>query len=254
MDEKLKQQVRDLQARVAELEGRKPTTYIGIVQDKSGSMAGRVEPTISGFNEYVQELQRKAKDDNISYRLTLTQFDTTYRTVYENEPLGNVKSLTEDDYVPSGMTALLDAVADTVEIIEKQMSAIDNALIVVMTDGHENSSLRFNPRQIADLIKRKEATDRWTFVYLGADQDAWGGGTAIGISGTNTFAYANTSAGIQDTYRRLAGSTHMHASAGGQATASFAADYMDGTNQANVTFKPVKDDEDDDGDAGVPVG
>lgn len=234
----LEEKVRGLQARVDELEGKPSTTYIGVVQDKSSSMTGREEATVSGFNEYTSDLQKRAKKDGITYRLTLTQFNTEFETLYENEPLDKVKTMTEDDYIPSGCTALFDAIGRTVEVIDKQMSGNDRALILVMTDGEENSSRKITSRQqVREIIEGKEKTGRWTFVYLGADQDAFAAGTRLGFAGGNTVAYANTASGIRSTYSSLASASHSHSVSGGGATTNFTAQFID----------PVEDEDEGDG-------
>ena len=57
-----------------------------------------------------------------------------------------------------------------------------------MTDGQENASTEYNQRKIFDLIKEKEK-ENWTFIFLGANQDSWLAGHAIGVSRGNTMNY-----------------------------------------------------------------
>jgi hypothetical protein len=219
-----------LEARLRKLEGPTTgTTHIGVVQDKSISMSGREQATITGFNEYVQTLRKGAKEDEVEYRLTLTQFDTEYTVLYEDTPLAKVKDLTDKDYRPGGSTALFDAIGRTITAIENQMGPDDDALILVMTDGQENSSREITTReQLQRIIKKKEATDRWTFVYMGADQDAFAAGTNLGFRGGNTFSHSNDHGGITSTYSSLASATHLRKVSNDVTSAvNFVQDYME---------------------------
>jgi hypothetical protein len=60
---------------------------------------------------------------------------------------------------------------------------------VILTDGEENASREFTPQQIRDLIRSREATGTWTFVYLAANQDAWAVGGQLGIDPGNTASF-----------------------------------------------------------------
>lgn len=56
-------------------------------------------------------------------------------------------------------------------------------LAVVVTDGEENSSRRHTYADLSKLIAAREA-EGFTFIFLGADIDAWAQGTSLGFSGT----------------------------------------------------------------------
>jgi hypothetical protein len=45
-------------------------------------------------------------------------------------------------------------------------------VLVIITDGHENSSRLYSYHDIANLIKQLDETGKWTFSFLGADFDA----------------------------------------------------------------------------------
>ena len=42
-------------------------------------------------------------------------------------------------------------------------------LIVIMTDGRENSSIEYSIEQVREMIKHQTDKYSWTFMYLGAD-------------------------------------------------------------------------------------
>jgi len=177
----------------------KPTTHVLLITDMSGSMGALAEDVRGGFNTYLDEL---AKDGG-KYRLTVTLFDTEFIPLCTAAKLADTPRLTNVNYAPRGMTALHDAIGKTVAEFESgtKLGEGDRVLVVVQTDGHENSSREFNGVQVAELIKAREATGVWTFIYLGAGPSAWGQGEQLGMRSVNTAA---TAGGTRATYAGLA--------------------------------------------------
>lgn len=161
---------------------KKPITHVLLIVDMSGSMSGLAADVRGGFNTYIADL---AKDDG-RYRITATVFDTRFEPLCVAAKLKDVPELTEANYRPRGMTALLDAVGKTVTDFEAATTLADGerVLCVVQTDGAENSSREFSSARIAEMIRDREAGKRWTFIYLGAGRDAWGQGQALGFAHT----------------------------------------------------------------------
>ncbi len=77
-------------------------------------------------------------------------------------------------------------------------AATDN-LVVVFTDGHENASRRWDRgrlfRRISDLQDRG-----WTFVFLGANQDSYAEGGALGFSSGSTSNFQPTASSVAAAY------------------------------------------------------
>jgi hypothetical protein len=163
------------------------TTLINFVLDETGSMESCRDATISGFNEYLQGL--KKRKENILF--SLTKFDSRkINVVYNCEPIKNIKPLNRDTYIPGEMTPLYDAIAKTVRETEQKIKDFEDisVLTVILTDGEENSSKEYSRQNVFDLIKNKECQG-WTFVYLGANQDAWKVGQGLGFCQGNTMTY-----------------------------------------------------------------
>jgi uncharacterized protein YegL len=182
-------------------------TRVFVVQDKSGSMDIRRSETISGFNEYIDQLDKDAVGD---IELSLIQFDTGVYDKYINKPLEDVPDLTLEDFVPSGMTALYDGVGRAIRTADKSIGDRDKVLIVIMTDGGENSSREYRHDAILSLIGRRRAKG-WEFVFLGAGEEAWDAGVNLGFVGDYAAHSINYSAidphDHQATYAALATST-----------------------------------------------
>jgi hypothetical protein len=141
------------------------------VLDKSGSMEAVEEAVVEGYNDYLRELREQGGETLFS----LTTFDTRFEHVCIGEPLAKVAELDSRSYRPGGMTALYDAIGHTVLRTEQTLRGEgreqEKALVVVMTDGLENSSTDYDAHAIAQLVRSYEERPNWTFVYLGAGHD-----------------------------------------------------------------------------------
>jgi hypothetical protein len=134
--------------------------------DRSGSMESCRNDTIDGFNTFIDSQKQ------FGGTMTLCLFDDQFETVYEKTPIEDVPVLTEDTFVPRGGTALLDAMG---QVLKMQLS--DDTMVIILTDGDENSSVTYTSAHINDLVNLKP----WKFVYLGANQDAVLAATNLGI-------------------------------------------------------------------------
>lgn len=179
----------------------KASVSVSFILDKSGSMQTVESATISGFNEYIGTLK---KEKDVSYDFALTLFDTDVSTA-ERSPIKDVAELTKKTYSPSGNTALYDAVCKTVAEAEKAKKGKN--LVVIMTDGEENSSKEFTEKHLKDTITRLEKTKKWTFVFLGANQDSYQAAQKYGISKMNTTNFIPTSAGTSAAFVVTASAT-----------------------------------------------
>jgi uncharacterized protein YegL len=177
----------------------KPTTHVLLITDMSGSMINLAADVRGGYNTYLDQLAA----DGSKYRITSTLFDTEFIAIDVAAKLKDATRLDDTNYRPRGGTALHDAIGLTVTGFETRTTLADGdrVLVVVSTDGHENSSREYRADQIKSLIADREATGRWTFVYLGAGPNAWGQGEMLGMRSVNTAA---TGAGTQASYAAMA--------------------------------------------------
>lgn len=186
----------------------KPTTHVLLITDQSGSMAPLADDVRGGFNTYIDGLRA----DGGKYRLTVTLFDDQFQTLCRAADLADVPALDRSNYRPRGMTALLDAVGKTVTEFEAGTSLADGdrVLVVVQTDGHENSSREFRREQIAAMVREREADGRWSFVFLGAGIDAWAQARDLGFDRGSTVSVAATGAGTRTSYDGLTRATRAY--------------------------------------------
>lgn len=191
----------------------KKKTFVHFVLDQSSSMSSVKAATISGFNEYLNTL----KKDGNEYAVSLTLFNENVERTFANLALGEVKELTESSYNPSGMTALYDAVCETLDGSDQEGKHI----VVIMTDGEENSSRRFNQQDLKKKIEKLQSSGNWTFVYLGANQDSWATAQQFGVYRNNIANYNSTQQGTRSAFVMSASNTSAFAGSDILATADF---------------------------------
>lgn len=194
--------------------GGKLRVLVNVILDKSGSMSTKVKDVIGGFNLYLDEL---AKEPAVDYGFSLTLFDTVVEMKYKAEPLAKVGKLDDSTYRPSGNTALLDAVGNTVQTVGPD--GFDKIITVIMTDGEENSSREWTLPAIRELIRNKEAAGNWTFVFLGANLDAFTQGVSLGVTIANSVRY--DPANYRGVYASLAQNTNRFAGGVDRAAGDF---------------------------------
>lgn len=169
-------------------------TVIQAIIDRSGSMESIRTDAEGGFNAFIADQRNQPGRCQVS----LAQFDDRYDTVYTNTPIAEVPPL---QIVPRGMTAMLDAIGRTVVDLGAQLAALPaderpgTVLVCIVTDGLENSSREFTYESVKKLITQQEQVYSWTFIYLGADQDAIAQGAQMGIDASRSLTYARGSSG-----------------------------------------------------------
>lgn len=180
-------------------------TKIICILDRSGSMGSMTDDAIGGFNTFLSQ-QQKVEGDAI---MTIIQFDHEYDIICKDVNIQDVKPLNRDTYVPRGSTALYDAVGITINNEIDQLGMLpleercDKTLIVILTDGEENSSREFRNEQIADMIKEQREVYKWEFIFLAANQDAMLTAQSFNISSGNAFTYTADSLGITQAYSKM---------------------------------------------------
>jgi len=213
-------------------------TDITVVLDRSGSMNSCMDDTIGGFNTFLKE----QKEQEGKATLTLVQFDHEYLVMHDAVDINEVPDLDEETYCPRGMTALLDAVGrrvvETGERLKKlpEKERPGNVVFVVITDGCENSSKEFKLDKIKEMVTKQTEKWNWSFVYLGANQDAWDVGGLYGFSAASTMTYdVHSRRSTRKMYRSLSKACNKTRSSG--VNCSFnAADRQDQADEGvNIT-------------------
>ena len=78
-------------------------------------------------------------------------------------------------YNPGGMTALYDGIGTAIDELNDWIDETpkderpEKTIVVIMTDGEENYSSKYNLATIKRMINHQEKSHDWTFVYMGSD-------------------------------------------------------------------------------------
>lgn len=165
---------------------------VNFIQDRSGSMSTVWQETLSGYKEFINQLREGAKKDSIEYIFNLTTFDTLIDNPVKAVPLDQVTGEELAPHGPRGSTALYDAVGKTLRATEPIQA--DKYIVVIVTDGQENSSREWTKDALHQAIEDKIKVGNWTFTYLGTQPETWDDATSIGIGVGATASYTPTMA------------------------------------------------------------
>jgi hypothetical protein len=172
-------------------------TEIAFILDRSGSMNSCQQAAIEGFNHFLADQQ---KTEGLA-KLTVVLFDDEYIVPVSSVPVQEIVPLTDDTYQPRGCTALLDAIGQTVDDLGRRLAALaeknrpGQIIVAILTDGLENASQRFTWKQISEKIKHQTDIYKWTFLFLGANQDAIATAANLSIAANNAANYVADAAG-----------------------------------------------------------
>ena len=176
----------------------KTKSHIVFILDGSASMAGIAEETVDGFNIFVQGQIDSAKETGIETTMSLYTFkgssvDAEYvkRTASEECKIRNGRGRFN-----GGGTNLNDAIGAVMvqlnnDLATRQKSERESVILVILTDGLENSSRSFSTNDVKVMREAAEAKN-WSFTFLGANMDAFAVAQSYGISADSTLSYAGT--------------------------------------------------------------
>lgn len=156
---------------------------IVFIIDESGSMSGTESDVIGGFNTLVNR-QKLETEGKIS--ITLYKFNDRITPIVRHLDIHEVQPLDIHNYIPGGSTALLDAIGNGIMEEDEYNNhpdtvKPDKVMMVIITDGYENSSRRYTKSDISTMIATHEKQLNWEFIYLGADLDSFSDADTIGL-------------------------------------------------------------------------
>lgn len=154
----------------------KKKTYYHLVLDRSGSMSSCWEEAIQVIDKQLLDLKRiQTENPDSEIIFSLCAFNQVLRF---SEGLMNVETAKIDwtNIFPDGMTALYDAIGKSIEFVKKKTGASlleqdSDVVMLVLTDGHENSSKVHSGMDVKEMIQACEKTEKWNFLFLGAGLD-----------------------------------------------------------------------------------
>ena len=176
-----------------------------ILLDRTGSMSDIWDEALGSVNAYAAAVGKveDGEADDLETSVTLAVFDhqegfqfDVLRKEVQPDAWANV---TNDEVSPRGMTPLFDAINRTITMAEADNP--EKAVIVIMTDGYENSSREVTREGAKAALDRAEARG-WEVVFLGAEFASFGDADAVGVSASKQMAVSAGS--LSATQERLA--------------------------------------------------
>ena len=183
----------------------KSLTEIAYILDRSGSMGRHRQAAIHGFNEFLQ--QQKAVPGQANFTLVL--FSSDSHIPQTATPICEASELNEETYIPEGATALLDAIGDTISTLGGRLAAMQEeerpgkVVVVIFTDGEENSSSRFTWKAVSASIQHQQKAYAWEFIFLGANQDAIATAANMQMNTRNSSNMEFSASGISSAKRAM---------------------------------------------------
>jgi hypothetical protein len=156
-------------------------------------MASLLAASVAGLNSFLLEQRRVSTACDVT--VSLTAFDDVVTRVWNDLPLSSSGDVTADMINPRGGTALLDAIGSVIFPSSFSFGARPTKIVVIVTDGFENSSRRFTREQINHGIEDRKR-EGWVFIFLAANQDAIATGGALGVSRDMSCTFGATPAGF----------------------------------------------------------
>jgi hypothetical protein len=219
---------------------KQKTNHVALLIDASGSMNIIREPTLKAINAQIKLLKEQAQATGQKTTATLVTFGTQsqVKQLYFKQPIDTLAPLTMNNYQPDGWTPLLDAVGMTIEDLARgDRGDIETSfLMVVITDGAENYSERWKVG-LPEVLKEKQATDRWTFAFMVPQGHKHALVRDFGIPEGNVIEWEATTKGVQEVTRTLHASTQSYYQGRGQgmtSSSNFFTVNMSGVTPADV--------------------
>lgn len=168
-----------------------PTIHIVDIIDCSGSMGGsKINNANKGINDGVKELK---KSDVANYIYTICDFSSTSDINFKiiNQPIKDVPPV---KFYDRGITALYDAIGETLTRVKKNVPKGEKVLVNIYTDGGENGSIKYSSEKVSSLIK--ELKEDYTVTFIGTSNDVANVSRALSIDKSNTLVYDGSASGL----------------------------------------------------------
>ncbi|MFN7055328.1 VWA domain-containing protein [Hyphomonas sp.] len=164
-----------------------------ILLDRTGSMSPIWDEALASVNAFAESFGKDAPgetvDPNLRTKVTLAVFDAQgglqFDVLRDKVAPENWTPVTNAEATPRGMTPLFDAIGRTIALAEADNP--EKAVIVIMTDGHENASREVTREGAKAAIDRAQARG-WEVVFLGAEFARFNDADAIGMAPSQTMA------------------------------------------------------------------
>ncbi|AGS81147.1 hypothetical protein [Caulobacter phage Cr30] len=148
-------------------------TYIGISRDHSISMQSLSKAAARDYNSNIASIKQESQNNQVDTIVSVVKCGVgSYATVEReivNSNVNVLQPIPEHGYICNGRaTPLFDSVGELITLLESVPDANDPEvafLIMIITDGEENSSKTWNASKLSAKIQELQRTDRWSFIF-----------------------------------------------------------------------------------------
>ena len=152
------------------------------ILDNSGSMNSLGDEPRQSLNNFYKDQKKNGK-----FSSSLLLFNDNHEYSFKNKHCNDIEDEEIKNIHPGGMTALYDAIWIGCE--EQLKKQTDNILVVILSDGEDNSSKHTN-KEIKKLITKLETENGWKFIFLGANIDTRKVSTSLGITSSIDYEFS----------------------------------------------------------------
>ena len=145
---------------------------------------------INSVNELISEQKKLlAKTELTPERINMHiyRFSSTVKNAI-SAPLMSFPTFTAKDYAPDGMTALYDAIGT---VLQRFHDSKNKTVLVIATDGEENSSKEYTLDTIKAKLKAKKEAG-WSVIYLSETLKTKEQGREMGLSGNSNVSVGSS--------------------------------------------------------------
>ena len=186
-------------------------TDIILLIDRSGSMDRIKMAMEEGIDKFLSD---QAESPAPCY-VSVFKFDDTHEIIHD---MVDIHTNPRVFIRPRGNTALIDSMYWAIKHMVARFATIPEPekpgkiIFVCVTDGEDNASHLHTQRELKALVEERTTEDKWEFVYLGANQDAFKVSGGLGVGYASTMSYAATAAGVSAVTASLSASTTAYRS------------------------------------------
>jgi len=131
---------------------------------------------------------------------------------------------------------LFDALGNLIRSAEKRLAGLGTAedqIVVVFTDGYENASRSWTREALFELVEAKKK-EGWTFVFMGANQDAYATGDGLGFDRGSTQNFRGDGMGTRASFESVNLALADYRTSNYEEKQRRKADFFDGRKEAEV--------------------
>ena len=154
------------------------------------------------YNDNIIAIREAALTHKLDTIVSVVKCGVGSRALVERETVNSNVQILQPirEYVADGSgTPLWDSVGELIEIMATVPDASDpevSFLVMVITDGQENQSVKWTAQQLSNRIQALQASDRWTFVFR-VPRGYAHGLARMGIPEGNILEWDQTTRGVE---------------------------------------------------------